>query len=66
MIFLAQMGNSEGKEIGQWFGPNTIAQVLRRIASHELDKQINVHVAMDNTLVLDAIRKFLSSVKPNR
>jgi hypothetical protein len=23
------MGNSEGKEIGQWFGPNTIAQVLR-------------------------------------
>ncbi|CAF3671730.1 unnamed protein product, partial [Rotaria sordida] len=26
---IVQMGNSEGKEIGQWFGPNTIAQVLR-------------------------------------
>jgi cysteine protease ATG4 len=26
---LVQMGHSEGKEIGQWFGPNTIAQVLR-------------------------------------
>ncbi|CAF0980493.1 unnamed protein product [Rotaria sp. Silwood1] len=54
---IVQMGNSEGKEIGQWFGPNTIAQVLRRIASNEFDRQINVHVAMDNTLVLDEIRK---------
>ncbi|CAF5130540.1 unnamed protein product [Rotaria magnacalcarata] len=53
---IVQMGNSEGKEIGQWFGPNTIAQVLRRIASNEFERPINVHVAMDNTLVLDEIR----------
>lgn len=26
---LAQMGVSEGKEVGQWFGPNTVAQVLK-------------------------------------
>lgn len=26
---IAQMGASEGKEIGQWFGPNTVAQVLK-------------------------------------
>ncbi|CAF1093207.1 unnamed protein product [Adineta steineri] len=54
---IVQMGHSEGKDIGQWFGPNTIAQVLRRIASNEFEKQVNVHVAMDNTLVLDEIRK---------
>ncbi|CAF1238091.1 unnamed protein product [Rotaria sordida] len=54
---IVQMGNSEGKNIGQWFGPNTIAQVLRRIASNEFDKQVHVHVAMDNTLALDEIRK---------
>lgn len=54
---IVQMGNSEGKTIGQWFGPNTIAQVLRRIASNEFDKQVHVHVAMDNTLILDEIRK---------
>ncbi|CAF4565189.1 unnamed protein product [Rotaria sp. Silwood2] len=53
---IVQMGNSEGKTIGQWFGPNTIAQVLRRIASNEFDKQVHVHVAMDNTLVLNEIR----------
>jgi len=26
---LAQMGVGEGKEVGQWFGPNTVAQVLK-------------------------------------
>ena len=27
--FSAQMGVGEGKQVGQWFGPNTIAQVMR-------------------------------------
>lgn len=26
---IALMGASEGKEVGEWFGPNTIAQVLK-------------------------------------
>lgn len=26
---IAQMGDSEGKPIGTWFGPNTIAQALK-------------------------------------
>jgi len=25
----ASMGVSEGKSVGEWFGPNTVAQVLR-------------------------------------
>lgn len=25
----AQMGVGEGKSIGQWYGPNTVAQVLK-------------------------------------
>ena len=28
-LILAQMGVSEGKPVGSWFGPNTIAQVLK-------------------------------------
>ena len=28
---IALMGASEGKEVGQWFGPNTVAQVLKYI-----------------------------------
>ncbi|XP_053931517.1 uncharacterized protein LOC128853140 isoform X6 [Cuculus canorus] len=26
---MAQMGVGEGKSIGEWFGPNTVAQVLK-------------------------------------
>lgn len=26
---IALMGVSEGKQVGEWFGPNTIAQVLK-------------------------------------
>lgn len=26
---IAVMGQSEGKNIGEWFGPNTVAQVLK-------------------------------------
>jgi cysteine protease ATG4 len=26
---IALMGASEGKEVGQWFGPNTVTQVLK-------------------------------------
>lgn len=26
---IALMGASEGKDVGEWFGPNTVAQVLR-------------------------------------
>lgn len=26
---IALMGASEGKDVGQWFGPNTVAQVLK-------------------------------------
>jgi hypothetical protein len=29
----AQMGVGEGKSIGQWYGPNTVAQVLKYVLS---------------------------------
>ncbi|CAF1360784.1 unnamed protein product, partial [Didymodactylos carnosus] len=54
---IAQMGTSEGKEIGQWFGPNTIAQVLKRLASNEFDKQVTIHVAMNNILIIEDVLK---------
>ena len=75
LSLIVQMGNSEGKEIGQWFWSEydcssspVIPQIAnsffsrttsrsRRIASNEFDKQVNVHVAMDNTLVLSEIRQ---------
>jgi len=39
--------------------------VCRRIASNEFDKQVHVHVAMDNTLILNEIRS-LRSIDENK
>lgn len=35
--------------------------IFRRIATNEFDKQVNVHVAMDNTIVLEEIRSLKSN-----
>ncbi|XP_053316146.1 cysteine protease ATG4B [Spea bombifrons] len=54
---IAQMGVGEGKYIGQWYGPNTVAQVLRKLTAFDHWSSIAVHVAMDNTVVTQEIRR---------
>ncbi|XP_033637563.1 cysteine protease ATG4B-like isoform X2 [Asterias rubens] len=54
---IAQMGVGEGKSIGMWFGPNTVAQVLRKLAAFDNWSNLAVHVALDNTVVQEDIRK---------
>ncbi|XP_016424173.1 cysteine protease ATG4B-like [Sinocyclocheilus rhinocerous] len=53
---IAQMGVGEGKSIGQWYGPNTVAQVLKKLAVFDSWSRLAVHVAMDNTVVIEEIR----------
>uniref|UniRef100_A0A672SLP3 Cysteine protease n=1 Tax=Sinocyclocheilus grahami TaxID=75366 RepID=A0A672SLP3_SINGR len=48
---IAQMGVGEGKSIGQWYGPNTVAQVLKKLAVFDSRSRLAVHVAMDNTVL---------------
>ncbi|XP_076177485.1 autophagy-related 4a isoform X2 [Ptiloglossa arizonensis] len=52
---IALMGASEGKEVGQWFGPNTIAQVLKKLVVYDEWSSITIHVALDNTLIVNDI-----------
>uniref|UniRef100_A0A8C3G7H0 Cysteine protease n=1 Tax=Cyclopterus lumpus TaxID=8103 RepID=A0A8C3G7H0_CYCLU len=52
---IAQMGVGEGKPIGQWYGPNTVAQVLKKLAVFDTWSRLVVHVAMDNTVVIEDI-----------
>ncbi|XP_053959172.1 cysteine protease ATG4B [Anastrepha ludens] len=52
---IALMGDSEDKKVGQWFGPNTVAQVLKKLVRYDDWCSIVVHVAMDNTIVTDDI-----------
>ncbi|XP_038604753.1 cysteine protease ATG4B isoform X1 [Tachyglossus aculeatus] len=59
---IAQMGVGEGKSIGQWYGPNTVAQVLKKLATFDTWSSLAVHIAMDNTVVMEEIRRLC---KPN-
>lgn len=54
---VALMGASEGKEVGQWFGPNTIAQVLKKLVVYDKWSSLSLHVALDNTVVKEDILK---------
>eukprot|EP00794_Sanderia_malayensis_P011206 gene11206-12381_t len=58
---IAQMGVSEGKQIGQWFGPNTIAQVIKKLVMFDEWSNFGVYVAMDNTVVIEDIRRLCKS-----
>ncbi|XP_068732115.1 cysteine protease ATG4B-like isoform X1 [Montipora capricornis] len=53
---IAQMGVSEGKPVGSWFGPNTIAQVLKKLTSFDDWSSLCVHIAMDNTVIINDIK----------
>ncbi|XP_049868971.1 cysteine protease ATG4B [Pectinophora gossypiella] len=52
---VALMGASEGKEVGQWFGPNTVAQVLKKLVVYDKWSSLVIHVALDNTVVREDI-----------
>jgi cysteine protease ATG4 len=55
---IALMGESvDGKPVGTWFGPNTVAQVLRKLCKYDPSDDMAVHVAMDNTLVINEVRE---------
>uniref|UniRef100_A0A3B5LIR3 Cysteine protease n=1 Tax=Xiphophorus couchianus TaxID=32473 RepID=A0A3B5LIR3_9TELE len=54
---IAQMGVGEGKPIGQWYGPNTVAQVLKKLAVFDTWSRLVVHVAMDNTVIIEEIKR---------
>ncbi|KAG7456610.1 hypothetical protein MATL_G00237570 [Megalops atlanticus] len=54
---IAQVGVGEGKAIGQWYGPNTVAQVLKKLSVRDSWSQLAVHVAMDNTVVIEEIKR---------
>jgi len=55
---ISLMGESlDGKPVGTWFGPNTVAQVLRKLCKLDPSDDIVVHVAMDNTLVITEVKQ---------
>lgn len=47
--------SSEEKRVGEWFGPNTVAQVLKKLVKFDDWSDLVVHVALDNTLATEEV-----------
>ncbi|TRY67417.1 hypothetical protein TCAL_04381 [Tigriopus californicus] len=59
---IALMGEStERKPIGTWFGPNTVAQVLKKLAAFDQKDHMKLHIALDNMVVIDEIKALAQS-----
>lgn len=56
---IAMMGVSEGIQIGKWFGPNTIAQVLNKLTTYEESNHLRFYIAMDNCVFIDEIYELM-------
>ncbi|KAJ3068647.1 Cysteine protease atg4b [Podochytrium sp. JEL0797] len=54
---IALIGQQYDKNIGEWFGPTTISQVLRVLheSHHSSDMKLAMHVVSDGTLLLDEL-----------
>ncbi|XP_065207751.1 cysteine protease ATG4B [Planococcus citri] len=62
---IALTGASEGKQVGEWFGPNTIAQVLKKLAAYDQWNSIVLHVALDNVLVTNEVKRLCRQTSRN-
>ncbi|KXJ16560.1 cysteine protease ATG4B [Exaiptasia diaphana] len=63
---IAQMGVSEGKPVGSWFGPNTVVQVIKKLSAFDDWSGLSVHVAMDNTIIIEDIKKLCKQGQPRK
>ncbi|XP_053672626.1 cysteine protease ATG4B [Anopheles nili] len=61
---IALMGDSsEEKRIGEWFGPNTVAQVLKKLVKFDDWCRLVIHVALDNTVATEEIVELCTDKK---
>lgn len=53
---IAQMGASEGKPVGHWFGPNTVSQAIKKLAEYDKWNRLVIHVSLDNIVIIEDIK----------
>jgi len=58
---IAQLGSKYGKNVGEWFGPSTIAQVLGELVNSNPPDGMVMYVSNDSVLYLDEITKLCTS-----
>ncbi|KAL2911351.1 Cysteine protease atg4 [Polyrhizophydium stewartii] len=60
---IAILGKQFDKEIGEWFGPSTISQVLRVLVNDDPWSSMRVHVANDGVVYKNEIRTLLAKTR---
>ncbi|CAH8637326.1 unnamed protein product [Heterobilharzia americana] len=49
-------GVSVGKSIGSWFGPNTVAQVIKKLSVYDRWTNLFVHISVEDGIIIDEIK----------
>ncbi|CAO3618482.1 unnamed protein product [Mucor fragilis] len=61
---IALLGKQLGKNIGEWFGPSTISQVIQALVSDFQPADLSVYIATDGTIYLDGVQDVTAGKKP--
>ncbi|KAH6571056.1 hypothetical protein BASA50_004397 [Batrachochytrium salamandrivorans] len=60
---ISTLGVQFDKQVGEWFGPSTISQVLRVLVNNEHRTSMRVHVANDGVLYKSEVISLLSNTR---
>ncbi|KAG1047456.1 hypothetical protein G6F43_010096 [Rhizopus delemar] len=61
---IALLGKQLGKNIGEWFGPSTISQVIQALVSDFAPANLSVYVAADGVIYRDDVNDVATGKKP--
>ncbi|KAA0198894.1 cysteine protease ATG4B-like, partial [Hyalella azteca] len=53
---MTSLGQATGKNIGEWYGPNTVAHLIRRLRANEEWSSFAVSVPINNVMIVDQTR----------
>ena len=46
---------SDQKPVGTWFGPNAVAQAIKKMTAYDPEQRLQVYVAMNTALIISEI-----------
>ena len=49
------MVSSDQRPVGTWFGPNAVAQAIKKMTVYDPQQRLQVYVAMNNALVISEV-----------
>ncbi|CAH8682308.1 unnamed protein product [Schistosoma rodhaini] len=58
-------GVSLGKSIGSWFGPNTVAQVLKKLSVYDRWTNLFIHISVEDGIIIDEIKSLCCQHRPH-